>query len=82
MDQNFCFTQIPCLGCSNFRRDRVLHILAALYLVLEKGDKVRVPTRDELMAGCCQRPDLTGRTWTFLRKERDKELIMEIEHGR
>jgi hypothetical protein len=53
-DTNRIFTELPCLGCGNWQRDRALTILGALYLALERGEKVNVPTRAQLTAGCCQ----------------------------
>jgi hypothetical protein len=54
-DINWVFSKLPCLCCENWRRDRLLTRIGALYLALERGEQPPIPTRDELMAGCCKR---------------------------
>jgi hypothetical protein len=80
MTQNEVFNEIPCLDCSCGQRDRVLHILGMLYLYLERGDKPRIPTKNELLSGCCQRMDQQT-TITFLVNS-ERETALEIEHPR
>ena len=82
MDQNAVFSALPCLGCNCWQRDRVLWILGLIYLMLEKGEKPRIPTREEVLAGCCKREDMPGRTITFLKGDASKEQILEIEYPR
>jgi hypothetical protein len=80
-DKDSVFTALPCLGCtSSWQRDRALWILGLIYLMLEKGEKPRIPTREELLAGCCRREDMPGRTITFLKGEESREQMLEIEH--
>jgi hypothetical protein len=67
MDTNAVFSKIPCCSCTNWRRDRAMTIIGALYLRQLEGKPVRIPTYDELMAGCCQRADtVPGTSITFL----------------
>jgi hypothetical protein len=64
--QSEVFTAIPCLGCGCAQRDRVLHALGLIYLMLERGDKPRIPTRDELLVGCCRRAQPSLNAVTYL----------------
>jgi hypothetical protein len=54
-----CYNEIPCCSCGSWQRDRVLTRLVLFYLQSEAGQKPKVPTRAELMRGCCR--DETGR---------------------
>jgi hypothetical protein len=60
MDVNAVFTAIPCCGCSSARRDAVVARLGALYLALREGQAPQVPTRAELLRGCCRSDELIG----------------------
>jgi hypothetical protein len=66
VDLNTVFTELPCLSCGCAQRDRVLHVLGALYLILEKGGTPRVPARAELMAQCCRREQPSLNAITYL----------------
>jgi hypothetical protein len=47
-----CF--IPCLGCLDDRAIAIRRRLGALYLQLEQKQLPEVPTRSELLRGCCR----------------------------
>jgi len=53
---NRAFSAFPCLGCGDFRRDKVVARLALFYLACEAGQRPALPTRDELLRGCCRQP--------------------------
>lgn len=78
MDTNSVYSKIPCCSCTDWRRDRAMTIIGALYLLQLEGKQVRVPGYDQLMAGCCQRADAApGSTITFLR-DPNREQILDI----
>ena len=56
MDVNKALTEIPCCTCTDWRRDKVVARLGAFYLAHEAGQRPAVPTRDELLRGCCRQP--------------------------
>ena len=58
MDANAVFTAIPCCICTDWRRDKVVARLGAFYLQCEVGQRPKVPSRAELMRGCCQQPQV------------------------
>jgi hypothetical protein len=53
---NRAFTAFPCINCDDFRRDEVLARLASFYLAYEAGQTPAVPTRAEVLRGCCRQP--------------------------
>ena len=58
MDVNKALTEIPCCTCTDWRRDKVVARLAAFFLACEAGQRPAVPARDELLRGCCRRPQV------------------------
>jgi hypothetical protein len=52
------YTQIPCCGCNDYRRDKILTRLAMFWLACERGEQPKVPTRAELLRGCCKSAEL------------------------
>jgi hypothetical protein len=60
MDANEVFTAIPCLACNDYKRDKVLALLGAYWLASSQGQTPPVPTRAQLLQGCCQAPRLLG----------------------
>jgi hypothetical protein len=59
-DLNTTFTAIPCLGCSDWRRDKALVWLGGFYLASLNGQKPAIPTRAQLLRGCCRSAELLG----------------------
>jgi hypothetical protein len=54
MDASSVFTQLPCLCCESPRRERLMMIIGEVYLRLERGEQVQLPTRDQLFSACCR----------------------------
>jgi hypothetical protein len=53
MTSTRCFER--CRVCvANWRRDRLLTKLGAFYLAAERGEQPPVPSRSELLSGCCK----------------------------
>jgi hypothetical protein len=50
---NRTFSQIPCLGCSDWHRDFCLARLGAFFLAHEAGQQPKL-SRAELMKSCCK----------------------------
>jgi hypothetical protein len=51
------FTALPCLGCSDWRSDRVKAAIGRIYLALEAGENLALPPRERLLRGCCKMAD-------------------------
>jgi hypothetical protein len=60
MDANDVFTAIPCLACADYKREKVLALLGAYWLASSQGQTPPVPTRVQLLQGCCQAARLLG----------------------
>jgi hypothetical protein len=59
MDLNEVFTVIPCCGCNDYRRDKILARLGTVYLTLARGGTLaKIPTLAEMLQGCCQQGGL------------------------
>jgi hypothetical protein len=66
------FTLLPCLNCERGQSVKVRSIIGAVYLHVERGEKVTIPPRDKLLTYCCRNlhatdgltyliPEATGR---------------------
>jgi hypothetical protein len=48
------FRSLPCLACADWRRDRCLTVIGAVFLALQRGEKFKTPTVEDALRGCCK----------------------------
>ena len=67
------YNQLPCLSCSDPRCDRIKTRLGALLLqVLRDERPEKLPTLDQLLHGCCQRPSADDGRMIFVMPSADR----------
>lgn len=54
---NAVYRELGCLACPHWKADAIRARIGAVYLAVERGESVTLPSRDVLTRGCCRRGD-------------------------